>query len=250
MSEALYQARGEKWLTPVTTLDQAARHVDRLGGLLLFPGPRIEAPSLWEAVAGEDAEPFATGMGEDESRVWEWKDELPRQNLAWYGAFLYRRGSLLSPELLAALYPGRGRETDHAHLDVSVEAHRVADVLRGGPVTTAALRQIVGNKSRADRAMAELFRCLLITSAGTQTQRSGWPAGLVDLTCRRFTVGAGADHEYATARFLDTMVFTTARELSRAYGWPAAHARTQLDRMVATGAAVLAGSQYTAHASS
>jgi hypothetical protein len=67
-------------------------------------------------VAGEDAEPFAAGMGVSEQKVWAWKDELPRRGLAWYGSFLANRGSLLSPELLAALYQGEGTVDDHESL--------------------------------------------------------------------------------------------------------------------------------------
>src|SRR4029450_2901092 len=77
---ALRRERGARWLSdpPVTTLEGAGAFVAEHGLALLFPAERTVAPSLWEAVAGEDAEPFATGMGEAESRVWAWKDELPR----------------------------------------------------------------------------------------------------------------------------------------------------------------------------
>ena len=236
-------ARAERWLpsSRVSTIDRAAQFVDDLGFALLFPAAKIEAPSLWEAVAGEDAEPFATGMDENESLVWAWKDELPRDGLAWYGRFLHRRGSLLSSRLLRALYPGGGQPDDHHSMDLSREAHEIAEALRGGPLTTAALRQIVGNRSRYERAMGELHRQLLITSAGVEAQRSGWPAGIVDLTCRIFSVGGGLDLGYAARRFLETMRSTTPRELSRAYGWSVAAARAELDGSVDAGDAVRFG---------
>jgi hypothetical protein len=236
---SIAEARGQVWLpaSPVSTMEQAAAFVEALGAVLLFPTERIEAPSLWDAVAGPDVEPFADGMGEPESMVWDWKDELPRDGLAWYGKFLFRRGSLLSPRLLSALYPGDGEPSDHRGLDLSREAHQIAETLVGGPLTSAALRELVGDRSRYDRAMGELHRGLLVTSAGVLTQRAGWPASIIDLTCRLFEVGAGPDPAYATARFLETQVATTARELSRAYGWPAATARERLDRLVTDGVA-------------
>ena len=236
---SLAQARGEVWLpsTPVSTMEQAAGFVDSLGGVLLFPIDRVEAPSLWEAVAGADAEPFADGMGGPESLLWTWKDELPRQSLAWYGKFLFRRGSLLSPRLLAALYPGAGEPTDHQSLDLSGEAHEIAETLVGGPLASTALREIIGDRSRYERAIVELHRCLLVTSSGVLTQRAGWPAAVIDLTCRLFDVGGHHDPEYATRRFLDTQLVTTARELSRAFGWPPPTAREHLDRLVAAGVA-------------
>jgi hypothetical protein len=240
------EARGRVWLpaTPVSTMEQAAGFVETLGAVLLFPTERIEAPSLWEAVAGPDVEPFAEGMGEPESLVWGWKDELPRDGLVWYGKFLFRRGSMLSPRLLAALYPGEGEPSDHRRLDLSREAHQIAETLVGGPLTSAALRELVGDRSRYDRAIGELHRCLLVTSAGVLTQRAGWPASIIDLTCRLFEVGGGADHAYAAHRFLDTQVVTTPREMSRAYGWTVATAREHLDGLVATDAAIRTGDGY------
>jgi hypothetical protein len=226
----LGSARGERWLPeqPVSSLAEAGRYVQGLGFALLFPAPQIRAPSLWEAVAGPDLVPFADGMGPAESDVWSWKDELPRAGLAWYGPYLYRRGSLLAPRLLQALYPGVGEPTDHERLDLPEEAHRVCTALLTGPLSTAALREIVGDRRRYVRAMGALHRNLLVTSAGVQQQRAGWPAGLVELTCRLFEVGGGLDHPYAARCFVDTMIEAGAAELSRAFGWTVAQARTHL----------------------
>jgi hypothetical protein len=229
----LRRARGDRWLARVDSLEEAARHVDRLGFVLLFPADRTEAPSLWEAVAGEDSTPFADGMGHNEARVWQWKDELPSAGLTWYGKFLYRRASLLSPDLLRALYSGRGKDTDHRAMDLSREAHDIAEALRGGPLTTAALRQIVGDKTRYERAVGQLHRQLLITSAGVESRGSGWPASIVELTCRLFTVGGTADPAYVSKRYLDTMLVTTVGEMARALGWAVPETRARLDALVA-----------------
>jgi hypothetical protein len=227
---ALARARGDRWLPdpPLTAVDEAGAFIDRVGFAVLFPAERITAPSVWEAVAGPDAAPFAEGMGRFEERVWGWKDELPRTGTAWYGKFVYKRASLLSPAMLTALYPGDGEPTDHADLDLPDPAHRIAEALLTGPLPTAALREIVGDRARYDRAMTALQRHLLVTSAGVQEHRTGWPATVVDLTCRLFDVGGGTDHDYATARFAETMIEATPAELSRAFGWPLATARRQL----------------------
>lgn len=235
--DELRRARGDAWLARVDTVPAAARHVERLGYLLLFPAERVEAPSLWESVAGEDAEPFAAGMGEDEARVWAWKDELPLAGAAWYGKFLHRRGSLLSPSVLAALYPGRGRDTDHRALELSREAHDLAEALRGGPLSTATLRQLVGDKGRYERAVGELHRQLLVSSAGTEQRGSGWPASVLDLTCRLFDVGGRSDPEYATERYVETMLVTSVREMARALGWPVPVTRQRLADLAARGRA-------------
>ena len=60
------------------------------------------------------------------------KDELPRAGAAWYGTFVHKRASVLSPELLA------GEPTDHADLELPDDAHRVAEALLTRPLTTTA----------------------------------------------------------------------------------------------------------------
>jgi hypothetical protein len=244
----LARARGERWLptSPARSIEEAARFVDEVGFASLFPNDRLAAPSLWDAVAGPDAVPFAQGMGEAESSVWTWKDALPDAGLAWSGKFLHRRASLLSPRLLAALYPGAGDLDDDEAFALSPEARGVAGALRTGPLPSSALRELVGHRGRYDRAIQELQRLLLVTSAGVREQRSGWPAVVLDLTCRRFDVGDGQDHRYATARFLDTMVETAPAQLARSFGWPAALARAELEGLVAAGSAVRSPGGYRA----
>ncbi len=191
---ALGKARERRWLLSgrrVRSIARAAAFVDDVGFALLFPSERVLAPSLWEAVAGEDAEPFATGMGSDEQRVWAWKDELPRRGLAWYGNFVAGRGSFLSPSLLRWLYPAYGGTDDHAYLDLSPTAHEIARALAEGPLQSATLRALIGDRSRYQRAAVDMQRQLLVTTAGVQEQASGWPSTVLDLTCRRFDVGEG-----------------------------------------------------------
>jgi hypothetical protein len=236
-SEVLAQARGERWLPDplLTTAEEAGAFVDRVGFAVLFPGERVTAPSLWEAAAGPDEAPFASGMGPTEQLVWAWKDELPLAGTAWYGKFIHRRGSLLSPALLAALYPGAGEPTDHVDLELPEHAHRIAEALLTGPLPTAALREIVGDRTQYNRAMSALQRHLLVTSAGIHTHSTGWPATVVDLTCRLFDVGGGPDYTYATKRFVDTMVEATPAELARAFGWPTGTARQRLTELTVHG---------------
>jgi len=228
--DALALARGERWLPEplLTTVEEAGAFVDRVGFAVLFPAERVTAPSLWEAVAGPDDVPFATGMGQAEELVWGWKDDLPRIGAAWYGKFIHKRASLLSPALLAALYSGAGEPTDHAALELPQHAHLIAEALLTGPLPTAALREIVGDRSGYDRAMSALQRHLLVTSAGVHPRRAGWPATIIDLTCRLFDVGGGPDHGYATERFAATMIEPTPGELARAFGWPIGTARQRL----------------------
>lgn len=228
----------------VGSVQRAGKFVDDVGFALLFPAPRPIGPSLWEAVAGEDAEPFGGGMGEDEQKVWGWKDELPRRGLAWYGAYLGGRGSFLSPALLAAIYPGAGELDDHEHLDLSPGAHEIAGALATEPLSSAALRLILGDKNKYQRAIGELQRNLLVTTAGVQESSNGWPAALLTLTCEQFDVGGRRDHSRATLQYLDTMLDASAAELARAFRWSPARARELLDQLVDTDRATSDGSRY------
>ncbi|MFI6832975.1 hypothetical protein ACIBG5_38070 [Kribbella sp. NPDC050241] len=245
----LGQARATRWWVRgrrIGSIERAAKFVDDVGFALLFPAPHTVVPSLWEAVAGEDEEPFGSGMGTNEQRVWTWKDELPRRGLAWYGAYLGSRGSFLSPELLRALYPAPGDPSDHLFLELSPTAHEIADAIAAEPLPSATLRALIGNKSRYQRAITELQRNLLVTTAGVHETGSGWPAALIALTCHQFDVGGATDHTLATGRFLDTMVATTPGELARAFRWPVAQARARLEEQVDAGRATFDGVRYVA----
>lgn len=247
-SEArLGRARARRWWVTgrrIGSIERAATFVDDVGFASLFPTPRLLAPSLWEAVAGEDMEPFTGGMGANEQKVWAWKDELPRRCLSWYGAFLSGRGSFVSPLLLKALYPANGDIDDHETLPLSAAAHEIARALAGEPLPSAALRVLIGDRNRYQRAIVELQRQLLVTTAGVQQNRNGWPSTLLELTCHRFDVGGGQDHGLAAARFLETVLEATPADLARAFRWPVTQAVAQLDELVGVGRAVSAGARY------
>lgn len=243
---ALGQARYRRWWLAwrhVATIERAGAFVGDVGLALLFPAEPIALPSLWEAVAGADIEPFADGtMGDTEGRVWGWKDLLPLDGAAWYGKLLRGRASFLSPDLVALLYRGQGRPDDHAAAELSPEAHRLADALVAEPQPSSVLRELAGR--RYDRAIRELQRALLVTGAGVREQSTGWPAAVFDLTCRRFDVGGRYDETAATRRFLDTVLAAAPADLARAFGWPIPAARARLDELVASGAATRDGARY------
>jgi len=245
----LGKARERRWWLSgrrIRSIARAGAFVDDVGFALLFPSERLLVPSLWEAVAGEDTEPFATGMDLDEKRVWSWKDELPRRGLAWYGNFVGGCGSFLSPSLLRRLYPAYGGTDDHADLDLSPTAHEIATALAEGALPSARLRALIGDRSRYQRAAVELQRQLLVTTAGVQEQVSGWPSTVLDLTCRRFDVGGGQDHLTAAELFIGVVLDASARDLARTFRWPVVKAREHLDALVASARAVQSGNHYVA----
>jgi len=240
-------ARAKRWWLVgrrVGSVEAAAAFIDDVGFALLFPAPRVLLPSLWEAVAGEDTEPFAAGMGAPEQRVWTWKDELPRRGLAWYGRFLAGRASFLAPTLLAALYPGAGEVDDHEALPLSAVAHDLARVLAREALPSAELRAVVGDRARYERAAMELQRGLLVTTAGVRENRTGWPSAILDLTCRRFQVGGRLDHDAAAGRFLDTVLRASPADAARGFGWPVSEARDRLEALVLAGQAARSSGHF------
>jgi hypothetical protein len=218
----------------ITTLRQAATFIRRVELALLFPARGVDLPSLWEEVAGPGRRMAEDGWGQDEDRVWAWKDELPRRGLAWYGPFARGRKSFVSPALLAELYPGAGRLDDHRRLDLSADAHRIADVLEaGGATPQSAVRIATGldgksGKTRFDKAMTELGRNLLVTRCGIYEGDSGWPAAVLELTPRVFEVGPSPDPAAALARLRRALPGAAPGELARALGWPVARVRALL----------------------
>lgn len=243
----LGHSRANRWWVRgrrIGSVERAGAFVQDVGFALLFPAPRMIAPTLWEAVAGEDEEPFGSGMGPNEQRVWTWKDELPRRGLAWYGAFLGGRGSFLSPDLLAVLYPGKGAPDDHEDLPLSPPAHEIARALAIEPMSSAALRSLVGDRNKYQRAITELQRQLLVTTAGVDETGSGWPAAVITLTSDQFDVGGGRDHAEAASRYVDTMLAATPGELARAFRWSTADARERLNELVDSDRATFDGRYY------
>jgi hypothetical protein len=243
----LGEARARRWWVTgrrVGSIVRAGAFIDDVGFALLFPSPRHLVPSLWEAVAGADAEPFASGMNVNEQKVWRWKDELPLKGLAWYGNLVAGRGSFLSPTMLSLLYSGAGAVDDHETAELSHTAHEIAAALAHEPLPSATLRSLVGDRNRYQRAIVELQRHLLVTHAGVREHATGWPSALLDLTCRRFEIRGRPDHDMAARLFLGTVLQATPAELGRAFRWPVAQARGRLDALVAEGSATLDGKVF------
>lgn len=184
----------------VRTLADAARWLDRAGLALLFPDRRLGLPSLWEAM-GRRVQKLPR-WDDDLSRLWEWKDELPRRRRGWYGKLFRGKGTLVAPRLLPALCAAAGTpweldaaETLYSRGLLSPAARRIAAVLRRqGPLPTLALRYAAGfvdakGNARFKRAIVELERRLLLTHFGAaEEEGAAWPSTIYELVPRAFSV--------------------------------------------------------------
>jgi CRP-like cAMP-binding protein len=205
-------------------------------------------PSLWEAVAGtqeitwstrDDAGRFVD-FSPEFGRVWRWKDELPERRLVCVGKHVHGRSALVSLELLPALCASRPEPVELSPLQEDV----VRFLDEQGPCSTADLPELIGHeRKRVARAVERLQHSLVLTTAGAQERRQGWPAVILDLLRRRYAerLQRLPGEDDARARLAEVML-RSAREVSAAdlaavIACTRKEASAALDRLVDEGSA-------------
>ena len=241
----------------VASLRGAAAFVDRVGVALVFPKEDVVLPSLWEAVAGtvevvwavRDADGRFVEFTPEMARVWRWKDELPGQRLVCGGKHVRGRASLVSLQLLPALYALTGRDgatADFREATLTPVERDVAElVLETGPSTTPELQDLLAHdeRKRVAAAVDALQRALVLTSAGIERRERGWPAICLDLLPRRYAeqlrVLPSADdaRQRIAASVLARAGEISAVDLTGALGWRKADAVAALNVLADAGRA-------------
>jgi hypothetical protein len=227
-----------------------------VGLAVLYPNDDLVLPSLWEALTGrqdvdwairEDGGRFVD-FTPDFARVWRWKDELPEKKLVCAGKHLGGRASLVSLELLPALYAlaGRsGRPDDFRDEELSPVERDVAEaLLESGPASSAELPNLAGHeRKRVGAAADRLQRRLVLTAAGRQERDRGWPAVVLDVLPRRYgdRLGALPDADDARAALAGTILRSagevSAADVAAVIGGTRKEAAAALDRLTAEGKA-------------
>ena len=173
----------------VSTLEEAAAWVDRVGLALVFPKDDLVLPSLWYAAGGADRFSERDESGEfvrwvaPMDFVWGAKSALPGRGLCCGGNHLRGRASLISHELLPALVAATPRDEPN-----EVE-REVLDVLESaGPTSARELPELLPHRERKTvrAALDRLQRRLVVTNAGLEEEADRWPANVVDLVDRRY----------------------------------------------------------------
>ena len=240
----------------VSSLEEAAAVVDRLGLAVVWGKADLVLPSLWAEIAGPDADwavrdeaGNAVAFTPEFQRLWRWKDELPEQRLACAGKHFGDAALLIAPRLLAAAYSLTGRSAaveDFREEELEAIEREVAEaVFENGPLTGPELRRVLGTSDRkaVDRAVRRLQRRLVLTNGGAVEQDQGWRAIKQDLFARRWGKSLRrlppedeARRKLALAVLAGTDDVSTA-DLAAALGWRRKQAEAVLEELGGAGKA-------------
>ena len=232
--------------------------MDEVGVALAWGKVDLVLPSLWEGIAGFDADwairdetGKPTGFTPEFDRFWRWKDELSERRLVCAGRHFGNAAFLISPRLLGAAYaligrPGRAEDFRQAELE-ALDLEVAEAVLENGPLTGPEIRRVLGTTDRkaVDRAVVRLQRGFVLTSAGAVEQSQGWRAIRQDVFVRRWKgslrrLPSEDEARRALARaVLEGAGEISAADLGGALGWRRKRAESVLTELVDTGRARL-----------
>ena len=230
-----YRINPKLWLSSV---EDALKHVDERGFVMLWPIKDMEMPSLWAAVAGD--KPVANEHDDPGHITWGWKDQMLDQRRWYYGKLLRGKATFVSFQVLPFFYALAPRLADlddyreayHAgHL--THEAKAIADVLlKRGFQNSVGLRQLTqmtarSSKSRFNRALTDLQRGLWILPIGIAEAGSWRYAFIYELFDRWFPdvseQARGISLRQARAElvkcYLRSVGVSESREIAKLFRW-------------------------------
>lgn len=235
----------------VKTMGEAARFIDRVGFCLLFASaqaPRLELPSLFEAVKGK-RDAHIEDWDADSDRVWIWKNDLPASKRAYYGKALAGKPAFVSLKMLPYLYALKafdGREVEaYRQGRMSHEAKRVYDILQSrGPMPTMALRGAAGferDTNRFHRALDDLQRSLVVLPVGAVIERGAWASQIFGLVRQWFPQEVERSEHLdlreaqreIVRRYVETVIAAKTAMAARLFGIPRADVDAAADDLVA-----------------
>ena len=234
-----------RWPKRVKTATEAVRFLDDVGFCLLFPVKNVALPSLYYAMARR------TPITWDKytAKLWEWKDELPRQRRAFYAKYFKGRGSFISlkflPHFLALRQSAAAPEDAerfYAVGRITYDARALWQVLaEHGPLATLELRhackmETKAGNARFKKAMLELQALLLVTHSGAEQETDAWASNRFELVSRAFPKQVEQARKIApeTARatlaqkYREHYPDATVKQVARLFGWSKTEAEAAL----------------------
>jgi hypothetical protein len=234
-------ARGHTRPMPVSTLEEAAAWVDRVGLALVFPKDDLVLPSLWYVAGGADTFAERDEQGgfvrwvEPMGFVWGAKSNLPGRGLCCAGSHLRGRASLIAHDVVPALVAATRTEAEPSALE-----REIVDVLASaGATSTRELPELLQHhERRAVRAALErLQRRFVITNAGLEEDADRWPANVVDLVerryghCLRSLPSAEEARRLLAERLLGAAGELSAADLAAVFAWRKREAQAVLESL-------------------
>jgi hypothetical protein len=242
----LQAARAERYrqlaYLRIHTQDEALQFLNDVGLCLLFSARDIELPSLWGALCGRDQPIPRRHHGDPElGLAWRWKDTLPAEGAVLYGKFLRKKPVFISLELAPFFYalspnygdPHQDYLEEYRDGKLSVEAKQVYEVLlEKGALPTSRLRLDANlggksNASRFERALVELQMTFRIAKVAI-SDANRWsycyvydllPRHVPEVVERARKIPGTSARETILLRYLQTVVASTPRQVSRLFGW-------------------------------
>lgn len=226
---------GEAW---VTDYADACRYVEELGVVMPWSTKGYPLPCLRAVFRGE--------VKREPGPIWDWKDVMPLEKKAYYGALLRHGKVLLAPRLAPAFYRASGRTgdaedylSDYDEGTLPRLGKQVVDILRNGPCLTQELRQRLkqagADTNHLQQDLDELQARFYITKAGV-TDNGGYVWGLVD-DCWPELASAVKGQSKPEARadvvlaLLHAAVYLRPADIDRMTGWGSVRIEQALARL-------------------
>ena len=224
----------------ITTPAEAKVFVDDVGFCLLFP-TQVEAPSLWDAIAGRVVKTYSSHSGYEIERTWGWKDDSLDKKRWYYGKLLRHKATLVSLDFLPNFYALSENYGDYEHdyLDeyregrLSAEAKAIYEaLLKNGALDAIRLRREAhmsseASKPRFEKALTELQIGLKVLPIGI-AEAGAWryafiyevlPRWLPDVPERARDIERGRAKQAILDQYLRNVIATTLPVASRLFGW-------------------------------
>jgi hypothetical protein len=222
----------------IQTLDAAIEHIDDVGFALFWPIKGVEAPSLFDAVAGRVRELTSEHDDPDISLTWGWKDESLGKGYWYYAHLLRRKATLIAPRLWGDFYALTRNYGDLNDYKEQVrdgimthEARQIYEALLGqGPLNTVELRRqsqlsARESKSRFDRGLLELQIDMKALPVGV-AEAGAWRYSFVydipmrhypDLVTQARAVRTADAWQTLIGQHVDNVVAATTRQIGQMF---------------------------------